>query len=84
MKNPELSTASGELEKLTDLFSEDNCSIFAINDVIEDSTTGAELVRSLNSLKLFSKFTLERETPEYVRLVSTDCFGKRHYFRAEK
>ena len=55
-----------------------------IQDAIEDSTTGAELVKKMNALKLFSKFTLDRETSEYVRLVTIDCFGKKHYFRAEK
>ncbi len=84
MKNPVLSTASGIQEDLTILFSDDNCSIFTINDAIEDSNTGAELVKKMNALKLFCKFTLERETQNYVRLVTTDCFGKRHYLRAEK
>ncbi len=84
MRNPELSTASGDRKALSDMYNDANCSIFDINDAIEDSTTGAELVKKLNALKLYSKFTLERETPEYVRLVTTDCFGKKNYLRAEK
>ena len=84
MTNPELFTADGEAESLTNLYFGENCSVVNIQDAIEDSTTGAELVKKMNALKLFSKFTLDRETSEYVRLVTTDCFGKKHYFRAEK
>ncbi len=84
MKNPVLILGDGKEESLTDLYHGDNCNIFAINDAVEDSTTGAELEKRLNALKLFSKFSLERETNEYVRLATIDCFGKKHYFRAEK
>ena len=84
MKNPELILADGKPESLTDLYHGDNCNVFKIMDAVEDSTTGAELVKRLNALTLFSKFTLERETNEYVRLVTIDCFGKKHYFKAEK
>ena len=84
MKNPEITLGDGKPENLTDLYHGDNCSIFAINDAVEDSTTGAELEKRLNALRLFSKFSLERETNEYVRLVTIDCFGKKHYFKAEK
>lgn len=84
MRNPELFTTDGEAESLTNLYLGDNCSVMAIYDAAEDSSTGAELVRKMNTLKLFSKFTLDRETDEYVRLVTTDCFGKRHYLKARK
>ena len=84
MRNPELFTTDGEIESLTNLYLADNCTIMDIYDAIEDSSTGAELVKKMNALKLFSKFTLDRETSEYVRLITTDCFGKRHYFKAYK
>lgn len=84
MRNPELFTTDGEAESLTNLYLSDNCSVMNIYDAIEDSSTGAELVKKMNALKLFSKFILDRETDEYVRLVTTDCFGKRHYFKVQK
>ena len=55
-----------------------------IQDVIEDSESGAELTAKMNKLKLFSKFTLDRETSEYVRLKTTDCFGNTYYLKAFK
>ena len=84
MRNPELITEDGVRENLSSLYHRDNCSVIKIQDTVEESATGDELVGKLNSLKLFSRFTLDRETPEYARLVTTDCFGNRHYFLAEK
>lgn len=84
MKNPELILGDGKPENFTDLYHGDNCNVFKIMDAVEDSSTGTELVKRLNALTLFSKFTLERETEDYVRLVTIDCFGKKHYFKAEK
>ena len=84
MKNPELFTETGSLEDMTILFLRYNCSVMEIRDVIEDSSTGSELVAGINRLKLFSKFTLDRETPEYVRLKTTDCFDRTYYLKAYK
>ena len=84
MKKPELITEDGLQENLSSLYHRDNCSIIKIHDVIEDSSTGEELAMKLNRLKLFSKFTVDRETSEYARLITTDCWGKTHYFRAWK
>ena len=84
MKNPELITENGSPENLTVLYFKDNCSVIAIQDAIEDSATGGELAANLNKLKLFSKFALDRETPEYARLKTTDCFGNKHYLKAFK
>ena len=84
MKNPELFTANGNPESLSSLYNNDNCSVIAIQDAIEDSRTGEELVKNMNKLKLLYKFGLDRETPEYVRLSGTDYLGNRHYFKAEK
>ena len=84
MKNPELFSETGTREDLTILFLRYNCSVMEIQDVIEDSRTGAELVAGLNRLKLFSRFTLDRETPEYARLKTMDCFDNTFYLKAYK
>ena len=82
MKNPELFSENGSKEDLTILFLRYNCSVMEIQDVIEDSESGSELTAKLNKLKLFSRFTLDRETPEYVRLKTTDCFENTYYLKA--
>ena len=84
MKNPEIMDANGNPESLSIMFHKDNCSVIAIQDATEDSVTGADLVANLNRLRLFSRFQLDRETNEYARLITTDCWGKTHYFRAWK
>ena len=84
MKNPELFSENGSKEDLTILFLRYNCSVMEIQDVIEDSESGSELTAKLNKLKLFSRFTLDRETPEYVRLKTTDCFENTYYLTAYK
>lgn len=84
MRNPVLITEDGEREKLSSLYHRDNSSVIKIMDTVETSATGEELAVNLNKLRLFSKFTLDRDTPEYSRLVTTDCFGNRHYLIAEK
>jgi len=84
MKNPELMNENGEAENLTILFHKDYCTVIAIQDATEESVTGAELVERLNKLRLFSLFRLDRETSEYARLITTDCWGKIHYFKAWK
>lgn len=84
MKNHEIMDERGMPESLLIMFHKDNCSVIAIQDATEESVTGSELVMRLNNLKLFSKFRLDRETSEYARLVTTDCFGNTHYFKAWK
>ena len=84
MKNPKLLTEDGISESLTNMFQRDYCNVMAIHDATEDSVTGEELVEKLNALRLFSKFRLDRETPEYARLITVDCWGNTHYFKAWK
>ena len=84
MKNAEIMDRNGNPESLSIMFHKDNCSVIAIQDATEDSTTGAEPVVKLNNLRLFSRFQLDRETHEYARLVTTDSWGNTHYFRAWK
>lgn len=84
MKNPEIMREDGTPESLLIMFHKDNCSVIAIQDAVEESVTGTELVAKLNALRLFSKYQLDRETSEYARLITTDCWGVTHYFRAWK
>ena len=84
MKNPEIMNANGIPESLSIMFHRENCSVIAIQDATEDSVTGSDLVANLNRLRLFSRFQLDRETNEYARLITTDCWGNTHYFRAWK
>ena len=84
MKNPELITVHGVKESLSVLYNNDNCNVIKIYDTIEEIKTKEELVASLNKLKLLNKFNFDRETQEYVRLVTTDYLGNRHYLIVEK
>lgn len=84
MKNPTLRTSTGISEALCNLWYENRCSIVEIEDVVEDSMSGIELMNGLNKLNLFDKFTLDRETDKKVRLKCVDAFGNSHYFEATK
>ena len=84
MRNPELITADGVNENLASLYFKNNCSVIKIIDAVEESSTGEELAANLNKLKLFSKFTPDRETAEYARVLTVDAFGNQHYLKAEK
>lgn len=84
MRNPTLRTSRGIRQAMSNLWYSDDCSIVEIEDVVEDSTNGAELLNGLNSLKLFNKFTLDRETDKKVRLKVVDCWGNVSYFECEK
>ena len=77
-------TLHGVAETLSSLYNKDNCNVITILDTIEESDTSEKLVANLNKLKLLHKFTLDRETPDYVRLVTTDYLGNRHYLKAIK
>lgn len=84
MKNAVLKTSTGIRESFSNLWYQNDCSIAQIEDAVEDSTTGAGLVRNLNCLNLFRKFTLDRETDTRVRLKSVDSLGNISYFEATK
>ena len=84
MKNPTLLTSNGIRESLMNIVFHGECNVTDIQDAVEDSKTGAELVRKLNTLRPFDQFRLDRETKEYARLVSVDCWGNKHYFKAYK
>lgn len=84
MKNPILKTSDGTRESMSNLWFRNECSIVEIEDVVEDSTNGTELMNGLNNLNLFRKFTIDRETNKKVRLKSVDNLGNVSYFEAAK
>lgn len=84
MKNAVLKTSNGIREAMSNLWYRNECSIAEIEDVVEDSTSGIELMNGLNSLNLFRKFVIDRETDKKVRLKSVDVFGNISYFEAIK
>ena len=53
-----------------------------MEDAIEDAKTARELVKNVNNVSKYEKFTIDRETEEYVRLVATDCWGNIRYIKA--
>lgn len=84
MKNPILRTADGYREAMSNLWYHNECSVAHIEDAVADSKTGYDLMTKLNSLNLFRKFTLDRETDTRVRLRSVDGLGNVSYFEATK
>ncbi len=52
--------------------------VMKITDAIEDSKDGDELCRMLNDI-LFSNFHVNRETDDYIRLLSVDMLGNKDY-----
>ena len=84
MKKPELITIHGVKENLSVLYSNNNCNVIKIYDTVEESQTAEELVANLNRLKLLNKFSLDRDKPGYVRLVTTDYLENMHYLIAQK
>ena len=79
-----LTTADGIAESLSNLWYTGDCDIAAFTDAVEDSRTGAELVRNLNGLRLFRKFTLHKETDTKIRLKGTDRLGNISYLTVTK
>lgn len=79
-----LTTADGIAESLSNLWYTGDCDIAAFTDAVEESRTGAELVRNLGRLKLFRKFTLHKETDAKIRLRGTDRMGNISYLTVTK
>lgn len=82
MKNPRLRTDRGIAEALCNLCS--RCSVTDIEDAVEDSQTGAELLNKLSKLSLSRKIALDRETDDKVRLKTIDFCGNVGYLEATK
>lgn len=82
MKNPRLKTGRGIPEALSNLCC--RCSITDIEDAVEDSKTGVELLAKLNKLSLNRHLILDRETDTKVRLKTVDYLGNVGYFEAIK
>lgn len=53
-----------------------------IRDAVEDATSAEEMVYNLNKLKPYNKFTIDRVTHDYVRVVSVDKLGNKTYIKA--
>ena len=53
-----------------------------MDDAIEDAKTARELVENVNMVSRFEKFTIDRETDKYVRLVAHDVWGNVSYIKA--
>ena len=82
MKCPRLRTDRGISEALSNLCS--RCSVTDIEDAVEDSQTGAELLNKLNKLSLSRKIALDRETDTKVRLKTIDFCGNVGYLEVTK
>lgn len=82
MKNPRFKTSQGVALALSNLCN--TCHITDIEDAIEDSKSGSELVFRINQIGINEKFMLDRETEERARLKSIDCWGNVHYLEATK
>ena len=79
-----LLTASGINQAISNLWYGDECDIMQFQDAIEDSKNGAEMVRNLNRLRIFNKFTLDRETETTTRLKTVDYCGNVSYLVVSK
>lgn len=53
-----------------------------LHDAIEDSTNARELVENVNGATNFLRFSIDRETSEYVRLIARDVWGNIRYIKA--
>ncbi|HBD2425541.1 TPA: hypothetical protein JZY45_002452, partial [Enterococcus faecium] len=78
--NP-LQTANGIPEALSNLWFRQEISIAEIEDAVLDAKNGKELANSLNRIKLFRKFTLDRELDGMVRLKGTDVWKNISYLK---
>ena len=83
MKELKLYTATGIPEALSNIFGRGS-TVADLRDAAEDSCTGNELLNRLRALDLFGTYTLDRETPEYVRIKVTDRCGNVSYLEAQK
>ena len=82
MKNAKLTNESGA--RLSWDFICNRCSVVDVEDAIEDSRDGYELLNAINALDIYEKFSLDRETETMVRLKAKDCFGNMRYITATK
>ena len=82
MKNAKLTNQDGA--RLSWTFICNTCPVTDIEDAIEDSRDGYELLNAINALGIYEKFSLDRETDTMVRLKAKDCFGNMRYITATK
>lgn len=63
-------------------WSNDFDNVMDVYDAIEDATSAKELVKNVNSVARFLRFSIDRETSEYVRLIAKDGWGNIRYIKA--
>lgn len=56
--------------------------VIPVLDIVEDATTAQEFCYHLNALNLIEHYEIDRVTNTYVRLVSEDRLGNKHYLEA--
>ena len=63
-------------------WSNDFDNVMDVYDAIEDATSARELVKNVNRVARFLRFSIDRETSEYVRLIARDGWGNIRYIKA--
>lgn len=76
-----LETATGIPEAMSNLWFRQESSIAEIEDAVWDAKNGKELADRLNRLKLFRRFTLDREMNGMVRLKGKDIWNNISYLK---
>ena len=73
---------------LSNMLIKQSATVEDITDVIEDAKTTHDLIFGLHILytkeMIYEWFDLDRETDSYVRLISKDKLGNRHYLKVFK
>ena len=57
--------------------------VTAVMDAAENASTAEEFRDYINDLNLIQRFTIDRVTNEYCRLVTVDPLGNKKYLKAE-
>ena len=76
-----LQTANGIPEAMSNLWFRQESSIAEIEDAVWDAKNGKELADRLNRMKLFRKFTFDRELNGMVRLKGMDRMENISYLK---
>ena len=67
--------ANGIPEALSNLWYGSDSAVVEIRDAVEDAKNGKDLLNRIQKMKLFRKFTLDRENDKRIRFKGTDCWG---------
>lgn len=77
--NIKLYTANGIQEAMENLWFRTDCSLFEIQDAVEDAKDSKDLLRRIQRMKLLRKFTFDRENEKRIRLKGADLCGNISY-----